>query len=298
VSGGGDAILAAEGTSTHALEGDLYFQDRLLAPFALAGPGSVPAQPAVAEGETGHATAAWFAAAGTVHARGFEDGKAADPEAPVTDPALGPVDGTAGLFAGSDRFANTVIGFVQGTGAGRRLALAVWDRAPTSVLQTTSVNWRRAEPLNWGAVEEHWGDITYAVFIDGRPVGTTTLPTMPIAGHVTDGLHTWRVTATDQHGQSVSSIRRSLRIDTTGPNVSVSITGKRTAGTSLKITVHARDAHAGLQVVKVDFGEGGAPAFGRVVRHTYGAGSHTVTVKAVDRAGNATVVVRRVTVRR
>jgi hypothetical protein len=296
VAGGGDAIFAAEGATTHAVEGALFYLDRLGPAIALSGAGAVPAQPAVAVGENSQATAAWFEA-GAVQARAFKRGKSGDPTATVSDPGLGPVDTTDGLVAGSERLGNTVIAFIQGVGAARRVVVALWDRPPTSLLQTTTIHWRRPKPLSWAGIDEPWGTMTYAVYVDGRSLGTTTLPTLPIAGRVGDGLHFWRVTATDQRGQTVSSIRRSLRIDTAPPRLSVAITGKRKAGTSLKIHARAVDRRAGLRFVKVVLGDGSAAVYGSVVRHRYPRGSWSVQVTAVDKAGNVRVLTRRITVR-
>jgi hypothetical protein len=49
--------------------------------------------------------------------------------------------------------------------------------------------------------------------------------------------------------------------------------------------------------VRVHFGDGTPRVFGSDVRHAYAAGSYRIMATAVDRAGNTTVVTRRLTVR-
>ncbi len=219
VAGSGDAVFASETTTSHAPFVALDHLDVLHPPFGLgAGSGSVSA-PAVAVGESSQATAAWFAGAAgavTVHARGFKRAVAADAEATLSDPSLGPVDPLAGLHAAADRFGDVVVPYVQGPAGARRLAVGVWDRPPTNLKQLTTTRRRRPGPLTWAPVAEAWGPIVYSVIVDGKRLGTTRKTTFPIAGRVRDGRHTWRLVATDQRGQRGSTGRRTLRIKSSG----------------------------------------------------------------------------------
>lgn len=301
VTGIGDGIFASESTSSHTPFAALLYLDVLRAPFGLSAANSVVSAPAVASGETSQAAAAWFDASGapaTVHARSFKFAKPADTEVSLSDPALGAVDPAAGLAAASDKYGDTVIPYVQGLGPTRRLMAGRWDRPPVNLIATTTSRWRTPKPLGWELVSEPWGAITYSVVIDGNVLGTTIdKASFPIAGRVSDGVHRWRLVATDARGQHNSTTTRTLRIDTTGPRLAVSIKGKHKAGNALRLVAHASDPYSGLASVKFDFGDGSGPVFATTVRRAFAKGSHVVTVRAVDRLGNASTVTRRVTVR-
>jgi hypothetical protein len=105
------------------------------------------------------------------------------------------------------------------------------------------------------------------------------------------------VVATDLRGQRSSSVTRSLRLDGTPPRLRLRVSGSRSAGAALTFVAHASDRRSGVARVRFDFGDGGAVAIGSHVHHAFRAGSFTVTVTATDRAGNATVVTRALTVR-
>jgi hypothetical protein len=173
----------------------------------------------------------------------------------------------------------------------------VWDRPPVNLIATTTFRWRTPRPLGWEPVREVWGDLTYTPVVDGRPLGDTSRTSFPIEGRLRDGRHRWRLVVTDERGQRNSTPSRSLRIDGSGPRLSIRARGKHAAGKPLRLVVHAVDRHAGVRSVKVDFGDGSAPAFGTDLRHTFARGRYTLTVTGVDRVGNTRVVTRRLTVR-
>lgn len=300
VTGIGDGIFASESTGSHTPFGALLYLDVLRAPFGLSPANTVASAPAVAIGETSQSAAAWFSTAGapaSLHARTFKFAKPADAEVAISDPALGAVDTAAGLFAASDRYGDTVMSYVQGIGATRRLLAAAWDRPPVNLFATTTFHWRIDKPLGWEIVSEPWGGIVYTIVVDGATLGTTTdRGSFAIAGRLIDGIHRWRVVATDTRGQRKTTTTRTLRIDTTGPRLTVSIKGKHKAGKALKLIAHASDPYSGLASVKFDFGNGTLPVFAETVRRAFAKGSHVFTVTATDRLGHATTVTRRVVV--
>jgi hypothetical protein len=57
-------------------------------------------------------------------------------------------------------------------------------------------------------------------------------------------------------------------------------------------------ATSGVKYVSVRFGDGTRTLYGTRFVHVYGRGSFTVTVTAVDAAGNQAVLTRRLVVRR
>ncbi|MFL5843175.1 MAG: hypothetical protein ACJ762_00685 [Solirubrobacteraceae bacterium] len=295
VAGSGDAIFASEATTSHTPFGALNYVDLLRAPFGLSGANSIASDPAVAIGETSQSVAAWFdtdSGVPAVNASSFKLAKPADPEISLTDLTLGAVDPAAGLDAASDKYGDTVIAYTQGVGAGRRIMAAVWDRPPSNLIQTTTFHWRNdTAPLRWAPISEPWGVTTWTVLVDGKALGTTTSTSFPITGRVSDGAHKWTLLATDRRGQKRTAGPRSLRIDTRGPSVGVTVHGH---GAVRRFAIHAVDRLSGLERVRTDFGDGSPAAFGAGVTHRFPAGSHTVTIAATDEAGNTTTVTRRV----
>ena len=299
VAGSGEAIFANESATSHTPFAALNYIDVLGAPFALSAGNTVPSEPAVAIGETSQAVVAWFdtdSGVPAINARSFKVGKPADAETPLVDLTLGAVDAAAGLDAAADRYGNAVIAFTQGVGAGRRIMAATWDRPPVNLVQTTTYRWRDNRPIRWAPISEPWGDITWTVIVDGKSLGTTTANSYPIAGRVADGVHKWTLVATDRRGQQRTAGPRSLRIDSSGPRLTVAIRGARSAGASIRLISRARDRWSGVRRVRVDFGDGSPAAFGRDVRHRYAAGTHTIRVTATDKARNFTTVTRRLTI--
>jgi PKD domain-containing protein len=225
------------------------------------------------------------------------------PGAPVTisDPALGPVDGSAGLGLGVDRAGDASAVFVQGTGDAKRLVAGGFDRAPGAFRTYTSSKLRRYSrpPLSWQTSFELWGAVSYAVEIDGKPVGTTTATKLTPTARLRDGTHRWRVVATDRRGQTAATKIRFLRVDATKPALSVKVTGSRRRGKGLKVAVRAADGSlrhprgSGIARVRIDFGDG-TRVDERRATHRYGkSGAVTLRVSATDKAGNARTVTRR-----
>ena len=86
-----------------------------------------------------------------------------------------------------------------------------------------------APRLRWHAGAEAWGTQTFKVLIDGNEVGTTTDTSIVLTTALSDGAHRWQVIATDARGQETPMKQRTLRIDTTAPDVKVRISGSRRA---------------------------------------------------------------------
>ena len=183
---------------------------------------------------------------------------------------------------------------------------ASFDRAPGAFAGYTTTRWRRsARPaLSWGASFELWGPLTYRVELDGQPLATTGATKLTPPRAVADGLHRWRVVATDRRGQETATRTRTLRVDASRPRVTFST---RRRGHALTVTARASDASpfrvasSGVAYVRVDWGDGSRPATvnGSHARlsHRYGRRARaTVRVSATDRAGNAVALTRRVTV--
>jgi hypothetical protein len=231
-----------------------------------------------------------------VRARAFSKGKTGD-EALLSNPDFGPVDPDAGFDAAANRAGDVVVVFVQGSGDQRRLVAASYDRSPGSFVGNTTQHWRNsaAPKLSWSASFELWGPPTYSVLVDGQTVGQTTSTSLAPSQPIADGLHHWQVVATDRRGQVTKTKTRELRVDATGPAVTLRVSGSRKAGKPLTFKAGASDTGgSGVTSVGYTFGDGSRTVAGRTVKHVFRKGSFTVSVVAKDRAGNATTVKKRV----
>jgi hypothetical protein len=259
-------------------------------------------------GETHRGFVIWAQGGGIVRARSYDDAKPG-PESTISDPALGTVDPTLGFDAASDRANGVVAAYVQGDGAERRIVASVFDRPPSRFVGSTSQGFVGARTrLSWQPAFDLWGPVTYSVAVNGQPVGQTTDTRLAMPVGIPDGEHRWQVTATDPRGQSASSRTRRLRLDRTAPRLSVSVSRE---GGRARVRVFGRDTAArnavgprkasGLRRIRVDWGDRsrartitGSRA---TLPHRYRRGTFTLRVSATDKAGNATVVRRRIRVR-
>jgi hypothetical protein len=225
----------------------------------------------------------------------------------LSNPALGSSDASRGLLAGADRAGDIVVAFVQGTGAGSQIVAASFDRAPGTFRGNTTTRFRKfaRPPLKWSAAFELWGPLTYTVLIDNKPVGQTSSTGITVPVRVKDGLHRWRVIATDRRGQTSATPTRNMRIDATAPKVRVTLGGTRKRGSFVKVSASVSDASgttapaSGLQNVRISFGDGSRAISGRRASHRYSrSGKVTIRVSAGDKAGNVRTVKRRITIRK
>jgi len=105
----------------------------------------------------------------------------------------------------------------------------------------------------------------------------------------TDGTHTVSFKATDNAGNTSTSLTQTVKVDTTVPTFVPSVSGTPGAGgwyvSSIQVNSGAADAASGLGSIQYSL-DGGAFQAGSSV--TISAdGAHTVSFKAVDNAGNA-----------
>ena len=200
------------------------------------------------------------------------------PDVLLSKPELGQTDAARGLRAAADRAGDVVVAFVQGEGASRQVVAATFDRAPgTFVGYTTSTHFVKGPNplLKWGTSFELWGPLTYTVLIDGKPVGQTQATNLAVPTPIPDGVHTWRVVATDRRGQATATKVRNLRIDGTAPKASFKLSGARRRGGVVKVAVKATDASgtsakaSGIKTVSVNFGDRSKAVKARKANHSY-----------------------------
>jgi hypothetical protein len=157
-------------------------------------------------------------------------------------------------------------------------------------------------PLRWSSSAELWGPLTYSVEVDGRVVGSTAANALAVPG-LADGVHRWRVIATDRRGQVTATARRVLRQDGTLPRARVTVSGTRRRGRPVRVTVRATDASpagrraSGVGRVTIAWGDGRTTAARRATHVYRRSGRLTLKVTVRDRAGNAAVVSRAITIR-
>lgn len=290
-------------------------KDDLFNPGVLVGGGGARSLPVAAVTETGFGLVASqqgdATAGAAIHARAYDYVPASravtlpGEDVLLSNPALGPADADRGLVAGADRAGDIVVAFVQGQPGARQIVAAAFDRAPGTFRGTTSTKFRRGahQQLKWSAAFELWGPLTYTVLIDGKPNGQTSSVGITTPNAVPDGLHRWRVVATDRRGQTSATPTRLLRIDATAPKVSFRVKGPRKKGSFVRVVARVSDASgtsakaSGLKGVRISFGDGSRAIAGKRAAHRYRrSGKVTVRVSASDKAGNVRTVKRRITI--
>jgi hypothetical protein len=230
-------------------------------------------------------------------------------QAPQPDRALsslggGGTDAADGLEASADRAGDVAIAFLQGPPGARSVVVSSFDRAPGAFRPSSGTTFRNVatNPLKWSQSFELWGPLSYAVEIDGQVVGRTNATALAVPG-LADGVHRWRVIATDRRGQVTATGTRVLRQDATAPRARVTVSGTRKRGRPVRVTVRPTDANpagrpaSGIGRVTIAWGDGSfTPA--RRATHSYRRSGHlTLRVTVRDKAGNTVVVSRAITIR-
>ena len=315
------ALVATTLSTSHQTWGASAADDALLnGPARLdAAPSGSDAQPAAALGRDDAGLIAWQFDQGLLGSQVLVrpwDGQGFGPQASITNPALGPTNAAAGLFAGADRVGDVAVAFVQGPDTARRIVVGGFDKPPAVFGATTTQQWtRRAQPtLSWGQPTDLWGGIAkYAVSLDGQPLGTTTL-THLVPPRIPDGEHHWQVVAIDRHNQQTAATVQRLRIDTTPPTLTLRITGTRKAKRTVRFAVRVVDAPpalppgaappavavvtSGARTVRIDFGDRSPRAKGTRATHHYKRGKYRVKVTVIDPAGNVAVATQKLRIGR
>jgi hypothetical protein len=218
-------------------------------------------------------------------------------QAVVSNPGFGPVFPGGGLEADASRAGDTAMLFLQGGEGDRRLVAAYYDKAPSRIAGLNTQKVRRLTRLAWAASLNLFGGTRYTVIVDGREIAQTARTELPLRpGQIPDGEHRWQLRIVDRRGQTTVSRSRLLRVDNTKPTLRIGTSKK---GRVLTITQRAGDPNgalpSGIARVLVDWGDGKLVRMGRKASKRYpSTGGKTVRVKAVDRAGNETVVTRRI----
>lgn len=257
-----------------------------------------------------------------IRVRYAPDGSDLGPEEVVSSPELGPTDADQGLFAGGDLAGDAAIAWVQGTGSQAQIVAAQLFQAPGSPSPSTLFRYATSpEPiLSWAPASELWGPPRYVVNVDGAVIANTTATLIRSPLALSQGRHTWQVTAVNTAGLTRVSSAATVFVDSLAPRVSLRITGPRHVGARLKIAIDYSDSHpgvprsaaSGVSFVQVRWGDRSKPdprenenknrshshVQATIIHHAFHVykrrGTYRVSVTVKDRAGNKTVKTQRV----
>jgi hypothetical protein len=233
------------------------------------------------------------------------DGTSLGPEEVLSSPALGPTDADLGLVAAGDVSGDAVVAWVQGPPGARAIVTDQLYQRPGSLAPAKLFRYARSSRpvLAWSAARELWGPMRYTVTLDGAPLPPSTATALVPPAPLTDGRHTWQVTATNPVGLTSTARAAGVWVDTVPPAGSVTITGRKRIGAVLHLQVTYTDAPppelpvdaSGIARVTVNWGDGSVYRIKHGKYHAYiRTGRYRVTVTITDRAGNVTKLVQRI----
>jgi len=257
-----------------------------------------PGTPGVELAASGAAAFAWRSNAGnrgTVAVRERRaDGVTSDRA--LAAPRGGQVDSVS---VGGSGLGDALVGFVQGTGAGRQVGGSFVNAPPDVFNVQTPLNWVRATKANleWDESAHAIGGVTYSVVIDDEGVADDLKDTSASVSTkgLSDGKRTVTVVATDSAGQETTSVAATLKVDRRAPKVRLKVTG-RTVTVAVKDSKGASGTNR--DATRASFGDGARAAGKKASSHRYsGPGVYRVRVTAVDAAGNRRLVKRKVRIR-
>jgi hypothetical protein len=235
----------------------------------------------------------------------FYQSSAFGPELVASNPSLGPTNAAEGLFAAGDHGGDVAIAYVQGSSSSTTIQVAELVYPPGTFGVTSKPYYRNsATPaVTWTTPRELWGPTTYAVAFDGvaggSTGGTSFRPTAPLA----QGPHTFVVTAVNAHGLTSAAAPGRFFVDGLPPVGHFTVKGALHAGAQVRLRVLYSDVRpgvaradtSGVASVVVSWGDRTSTRIRvRSATHSYGrAGRYLMKITIADRAGNKTVLSRR-----
>ncbi|HEX5375299.1 MAG TPA: hypothetical protein VFW48_03995 [Solirubrobacterales bacterium] len=273
------------------------------------GASSIAGDPLVDLAETDAAVAVWRELRGNAGLVGVQERRADRVVEPTELSA--PRGGAVGrLTMGGSGLGDAIVAWQQGTGPNAQVAATVVDAPPDPFLVLLPSGWKRKRKIliAWDKTLNAIGGVRYSVSVDDEPVieNLRRLHARLTPDHIEDGRHRIQIFATDNAGQETGSRVGRLLVDRTPPAIKLKRRGRK-----LTVVVSDTRGASGLRrgSVKVNFGDrrraGASAAAGKKkgkagsaslkIHHAYdGAGRFQLRVRARDRAGNATLVKRRV----
>ncbi|MGN6783016.1 MAG: OmpL47-type beta-barrel domain-containing protein, partial [Marmoricola sp.] len=144
-------------------------------------------------------------------------------------------------------------------------------------------SWRSTNTVTLSASDDRSGVASIVYQVDGGSVRSYTVPfTLP------DGTHTVTYHAVDNAGNIEADKTAHLNIDTVKPTATVDPVSGSVADT---VTITGKDERSGLARVEYQLDTNTTWTTGTTVSWAAGTGTHTVTYRAVDNAGNVGVSV-------
>jgi hypothetical protein len=283
-----------------------------------AGASSVAGDPQVDLAETGATVAAWRELRGGVGLVAVQE-RRADGVVEPTELSAPRGGGVGRLVMGGSGLGDAIIAWKQGSDAGGQIAAAVIDAPPDPFLVLLPEGWQRKKRIRiaWDRSLNAVSRVRYSVSVDDEPVveNRKRLNAHLTRDDIGDGRHKIQVFAVDAAGQETGSRVGRLRVDRHGPKVKLRRRGRRLA---VIVSDGPRRSTSGVRrgSVKVSFGEGGGarasasarrrrkgrgktggkPVTVRVAHVYEHGGRYSLRARARDRAGNVTLIRRRVRV--
>jgi hypothetical protein len=233
----------------------------------------------------------------------------------VNDDAADAVPATAGLIS-------TLIAWQQTPGVSGPAEIRVRyagdgaDLGDEQVVSSPSLGATNADDglvasplLYWSSSNELWGAPTYALRIGGAPMGQTTATQMVVPAPLTNGRHSYQLTATNLAGVTTNAPAATVFVDTVPPRATWKLTGSSIVNTREQLRVSYTDppprglpksAASGVATVYVNWGDGSPRARIRrtTASHVYRRiRTDTITITLIDRAGNMTRIVHKVKIK-
>jgi hypothetical protein len=268
------------------------------------GASSVAGDPLVDLAETGAAVAAWRELRGGTGLVAVQE-RRADGVVEPTDLSAPRGGGVGRVVIGGSGLGDAIVAWQQGSGAGAQIAATVIDAPPDPFLVLLPEGWQRRKRIRiaWDRSPNAIGRVRYSVSVDDEPVveNRKRLNAYLTPDDVGDGRHRIQVFAVDAAGQETGSRLGPLRVDRHGPRVKLRRRGRRL---TVIVSDGPRRSSSGVRrgSVRVSFGGGGGEKVrkkGTTVRviHAYAhGGRYRLSVRARDKAGNVTVLRRKVRV--
>ncbi|MGH2858958.1 MAG: hypothetical protein ACRDMJ_15900, partial [Solirubrobacteraceae bacterium] len=245
-----------------------------------------------------------------IRVRYAEDGSDLGPEQVLSTPQYGAADAALGLQAAGNVAGDAAVAWVQGSGSGSWVVAAQLYQPPGGFVPARGFAYSRSPTplLAWSQSNELWGAPQYDVYIDGGLAGQTYGQALRPSAPLTDGRHSYQVTAVNRAGVSTSARAARVFVDTVAPVVSFRLRGRRLVKAPERIAVSYHDlppaglppsAASGVATVYVHWGDGTVTRIRRTqAAHVYTRRrAYTITVVATDRAGNRSVVKQRIRIR-
>ena len=246
-----------------------------------------------------------------IRVRYAADGADLGDEQVVSSPSLGATNADDGLVAAGDVAGDGAVAWVQGSGASTAIVAAQLFKAPGGFVPSNSFRYvTTASPLlYWSPSNELWGALTYALHIGGVPVGQTTATQMVVPAPLTNGRHSYLISATNLAGVTTNGPAATVFVDTVAPRATWKLSGSSIVNTREQLRVSytdppprglPRSAASGVATVYVKWGDGSPRARIRrtTASHVYRRiRSDTITITLIDRAGNTTRIVHKLKIK-